>query len=181
MQKVLVSSCLLGEPVRYDGSAATCRHPVLVRWQEEGRIVPCCPELEGGLGTPRSPVELLGGAGEAVLGGVSKAIGRDGEDVTSAFIAGARATLALCQHLGIRLAVLKERSPSCGSTRIHDGTFAGRLLPGQGVTAALLRQHGIQVLSEGQWEQAREALFRLEAPGTVMPAVPAHRIDHPEE
>jgi len=169
MQKVLVSSCLLGEPVRYDGCPAPCEHPVLIRWLAEGRIVPCCPEIAGGLGTPRAPVELTSGDGGALLEGRSQALGLDGKDATLPFLEGALAALALCRRLDIRLAVLKERSPTCGSSCIHDGTFTGKLVPGEGVTTALLRRHGIEVFSEAQWELALERCFRLEGPPLSCP------------
>ena len=161
---VLVSSCLVGAPVRYDGTAATSRHAVLARWVEEKRILPHCPELAGGLGTPRPPVELSGGDGTASLRGGAKAIERTGRDVTGAFILGALETVALCERMGIRVAVLKEGSPSCGSACIHDGTFSGMLIPGQGVTAAALREHGVAVFSEEQWELAQARLTELEMP-----------------
>ena len=163
MHKVLVSSCLVGDPVRYDGTAATCRHPVLEQWVGEQRIIPYCPEIAGGLGTPRPPVELVGGDGRAVLEAWGKAMGLTGEDVTAAFLAGAHATVALCQRSGIRVAVLKERSPSCGSACIYDGTFSGVIMLGQGVTTAALREHGVSVFSEDQWIEAQARLSELEA------------------
>jgi uncharacterized protein YbbK (DUF523 family) len=153
MERVLVSACLLGDPVRYDGTAATTDHPILGRWRGEGRIVPCCPEVAAGLPVPRACVELVDH---------TRALGRDGEDVTEAFLAGARLVLETCRTLDIRLAVLKERSPSCGSTVIYDGTFRGVLVPGQGLATTLLRQHGINVFSEGQWEDADRRLASLE-------------------
>ncbi|HNX32223.1 MAG TPA: DUF523 domain-containing protein [Holophaga sp.] len=162
MSMVLVSSCLLGEPVRYDGGSAPSRHPVMDRWLAEGRVVSFCPERAGGLGIPRPPVELLGGGGEAVLEAQARVGGAGGEDVTAAFIAGALAAVALCRRRGIRVAVLKERSPSCGSAWIHDGTFSGRLVPGQGVAAAALRAGGIDVFSEAGWECAQARLAELE-------------------
>lgn len=154
MERVLVSACLLGEPVRYDGTAATVEHPVLEQWRAEGRIVSCCPEVAVGLPVPRSCVELEG---------ADQALTRDGEDVTAAFQAGARMARDLCRSLGVRIAILKDRSPSCGSRWIHDGTFTGTLVKGQGWTAALLRQDGVEVFSEDQWEEAACCLERLEA------------------
>jgi uncharacterized protein YbbK (DUF523 family) len=176
MRKVLVSSCLVGDPVRYDGTAATCSHPVLEQWLREARIIPHCPEIAGGLGTPRSPVELTGGDGEAVLKTLARARGPHGEDVTAAFIAGAMATVSLCQRLGILVAVLKERSPSCGSSSLYDGTFSGLLIAGPGVTTAALRAHGVSVFSEAEWELAEARLAELER-SAVMGATPVHPID----
>jgi uncharacterized protein YbbK (DUF523 family) len=175
MQWVLVSSCLVGDPVRYDGTAATCRHPV-----QEKRVVPFCPEIVGGLGTPRCPVELIGGDGGAVLGGLARAMGRMGEDVTSAFVLGGMSAAELCGRRGIQVAVLKEGSPSCGSARIHDGSFSGSLIPGQGVTAAALRERGVAVFSEDQWELAQACLADLDG-SAVMPAPTVHPIQHPED
>jgi uncharacterized protein YbbK (DUF523 family) len=162
MLLVLVSSCLFGEPVRYDGTSAVSGHPVLDRWREEGRVVSICPELAGGLGTPRPPVELVGGGGEAALRGQARVAGARGEDATKAFVAGALAAVELCRRRGIRVAVLKERSPSCGSAWIHDGTFSGRLIPGQGVATAALRESGVAVFSETEWELAQARLSDLE-------------------
>ena len=102
MEKILVSACLIGEPVRYDGTAATFAHPLLERWLQEERVVPVCPEVAAGLGTPRPPVELAADDGTAVLEGRAAARGRGGEDVTGAFLAGARLTLDTCRRLRIR-------------------------------------------------------------------------------
>lgn len=151
MDLVLVSECLLGGRVRYDGSAAPSGHPVLAQWRREDRVVPFCPEVAAGLGIPRPPTELSQG----------RAVTRDGRDVTAAFENGAQAALELCLRLGIHVAVLKERSPSCGSSQICDGTFACALAPGEGLTTALLRCHGIAVFSEEQWEQAAACLERF--------------------
>lgn len=164
MRKVLVSSCLLGEPVRYDGGAFEPLHPVLVRWLREGRVLPCCPELAGGLPVPRPPAEIAGGAdGGEVLAGRGRILDPTGRDLTAPFLAGAAAALALARSGGAVLAVLKEGSPSCGSAAIHDGTFSGVRVPGQGVAAARLRAAGIPVFSESQWEAAAAWLGGLEA------------------
>jgi len=155
MKKVMVSACLLGEPVRYDGASVPVRHPVLARWLQEGRVVPCCPEVAGGLPVPRPPAEIEGGAGGgAVLAGRARILDREGRDVTAPFRAGAEAALALARAEGVVLAVLKEGSPSCGSALIHDGAFGGHRVPGEGLTAALLRGAGIPVFNEDQWEDA---------------------------
>jgi uncharacterized protein YbbK (DUF523 family) len=146
--KILVSACLLGRPVRYDGRARTCLHPRLLAWLEAGRVVPFCPEVEGGFGVPRPRAELTGGDGVAFWTGGALAWNEHGADVSAGYRRGAEAALAVCQREGIRLAVLKEGSPSCGSHRIADGSFSGSSRAGPGVTAALLAAHGIQVLSE---------------------------------
>lgn len=161
MQKILVSRCLLGHHVRYDGGAHG-PFGVLQRWQDEGRIVPLCPEVAGGLPTPRPPAEIPGGQGAAVLDGVVQVLTIDGEDVTEAFVDGAEQALALVQRHGIRLALLKARSPSCGNLENYDGSFSGRKVAGEGVTAALLRRAGVQVFNEEQLVAADEALAELE-------------------
>ncbi|MDH1264600.1 DUF523 domain-containing protein [Pseudomonas sp. GD03944] len=161
MQKILVSRCLLGHHVRYDGGAHG-PFGVLQRWQAEGRIVPLCPEVAGGLPTPRPPAEIPGGQGAAVLDGVVQVVTVDGEDVTAAFVEGAEQALALVQRHGIRLALLKARSPSCGNLENYDGTFTGRKVAGEGVTAALLRRAGVRVFNEAQLAEADAALAELE-------------------
>lgn len=157
MDKILVSRCLLGHAVRYDGGA---HGPIalLLQWQAEGRVVALCPELAGGLPTPRPPAEIPGGQGAAVLDGRLAVRTVAGEDVGAAFLAGAQAALALVRQHGIRVAVLKARSPSCGNLENYDGSFSGRRVPGEGVTAALLRRAGVRVFNEEQLEEAARAL-----------------------
>lgn len=160
LPKVLVSACLLGQPVRYDGRSSG--HPdLLQRWQGEGRVVPLCPEVAGGLPTPRPPAEIPGGQGGEVLDGTAVVVTVIGEDVSAAFLAGARQALALAHKHGIRVAVLKAGSPSCGNRLTYDGTFSGVKVPGEGVTAALLRREGVLVFSELELEQAEVALAGL--------------------
>ncbi|ANC84070.1 DUF523 domain-containing protein [Pseudomonas putida] len=155
--KVLVSACLLGQPVRYDGRASG--HPdLLQQWQAEGRVVPLCPEVAGGLPTPRPPAEIPGGQGSAVLDGDTQVLTVTGEDVSAAFLAGAQLALELVRRHGIRVAVLKSGSPSCGNRLTYDGTFRGVKVAGEGVTTALLRRAGVQVFSELELDQARRAL-----------------------
>jgi uncharacterized protein YbbK (DUF523 family) len=148
MDGYLVSACLLGIRTRYDGGC--CPDPRLIQLAALGLAVPVCPEVAGGLPVPRPPVEIVGGDGQAVLDGQARVLTIESEDVTEAFLAGARQSLEAAQRLGIRQAVLKDDSPSCGCGRIYDGTFSGRMVPGQGVTAALLQRNGITVLSEGE-------------------------------
>ncbi|WDP91911.1 MAG: DUF523 domain-containing protein [Desulfobacter sp.] len=149
MEKILISACLLGEPVRYDGVSKPVAHPMIHEWQRQGRLVPFCPETAGGLPIPRPPAEICGGGGTDVLADAARVVTR-GADVTAPFLMGARAALALAGEKGICFALLKERSPSCGSNRIYDGHFTGTLIPGMGVTTALLRRHGISVFSENE-------------------------------
>lgn len=147
MEKILISACLLGEPVRYDGASKPLNHPVIHEWNKQGRLVPSCPETAGGLFTPRPPAEIKGGSGKGVLDGSARVITRD-KDVTANFIAGARAVLALAKEERISIALLKENSPSCGSSFIYNGSFSGTLIPGMGVATALLQHHGIIVFGE---------------------------------
>ena len=161
MEKLLVSRCLLGHKVRYDGGAHG-PFDLLQHWQDEGRIVPLCPEVAGGLPTPRPPAEIPGGQGAQVLDGTSPVLTRDGANVTAAFVAGAETALQLVQQHGLQVAVLKARSPSCGNTHNYDGSFSGTLIEGEGVTAALLRRAGIKVFNETQLADAAAELQRLE-------------------
>ncbi|GAB2870634.1 DUF523 domain-containing protein [Pseudoduganella ginsengisoli] len=164
MEAILVSSCLLGNPVRYDGAGKRCGHALLQGWIAEGRVVPFCPEVAGGLPTPRPPAEIRHGLGGAhVLAGRSAVVESGGKDVSAEFIDGARQALAMAQRKHIRVAILKEGSPSCGSTLIYDGSFSGQTLAGDGVTAALLRQAGIAVFSEAQLPEAAAYIAQLEA------------------
>ena len=140
---VLVSACLLGQPVRYNGGA--CADPALVLALADATVVPVCPEQLAGLPTPRLPAELCGGDGAAVLEGNACVRDLAGTDVSAAYVRGAEATLALARQHGVRRAVLKQNSPSCGCGRIYDGGFCDRLTDGDGVTTALLRRHGIAV------------------------------------
>lgn len=161
MKKVLVSACLLGQRVRYDGRDARAPSAILDRWAEEGRIVPFCPEVAGGLPTPRPPAEIQGGDGAVVLAGRARVATRT-EDVTEFFVAGAEAALAAARAQGVVAAVLKERSPSCASRSLYDGSFAGRLRPGRGVTAALLASEGLRIFSEEELEEADAFLSESE-------------------
>lgn len=164
MQYVLVSACLLGRPVRYDGSHKHAAHEVLATWLREGRVVAVCPETAAGLPVPRPPAEVVGhGGGAAVLAGRARVMDAQGGDVSAAFVDGAAQALRQARQHAIRLAVLKQDSPSCGRATIYDGAFSGNRIPGQGVTAALLEGAGIRVFSEDQFTQADDYLRSLEA------------------
>ena len=147
---ILVSACLLGVACRYDGR--TCPDAKLNALATQGKLVPFCPEVAGGLPTPRLPAEIAGAFdgldGHAVLDGQTGVQRIGGADVTEPFLAGAQAALALVKRLGIQQAILKANSPSCGVDRTHDGRFSGSLVPGDGVTAALLKRNGIEVITE---------------------------------
>lgn len=158
-QNILVSMCVLGQPVRYNGSAKTAAHQALDQWRREGRLVPICPELSAGFGVPRPPAEIADGqSGQRVLAGVARIVDVNGADVTAPFIAGAQAALALARAHDCGFALLADGSPSCGSRFIYDGSFAGNRHAGAGVTAALLRQHGIEVFADTEIDALLERL-----------------------
>jgi uncharacterized protein YbbK (DUF523 family) len=148
---LLVSACLVGIPCRYDGGS--CPHGQLQALAMQGDILPLCPEVLGGLATPRPPAEIQGGDGGDVLEGRARVVNTEGNDVTTEFLAGAQKVLRVAHRWGIKVAILKARSPSCGVGQIHDGSFSGRLVEGDGVTAALLMREGIIVKSEETWEK----------------------------
>ncbi len=146
--KILISACLLGHAVRYDGKGKPLAHPAIERWKQEGRLVTICPEMAGGMAVPRPPAEIENGAsGLDVLEGRARVIEITGGDVTSQFIDGAQKALAFAKDHGCAYALLIDGSPSCGSVAIYDGSFSGRKQEGNGVTAALLAQAGIAVFS----------------------------------
>jgi len=149
--KILVSACLLGEPCRFDGEARPC--PAVIAAAETHELVPVCPECLAGLTTPRPPSEI--DVSKRELG----VIRSDGVDMTDAFERGARRTLDIARENGCRLAILKSKSPSCGTDYVYDGTFSGTLVPGSGVTARLLRAEGIRVVNERRLENCTEALL----------------------
>lgn len=134
--KILISACLLGCACRYDGKSKP--HPLAQELARRGLAVPVCPEQLGGLPTPRTPSERQG----------QRVAMQNGRDVTAEYRRGAAEALAIARLYGCQMAVLKERSPSCGHGEIYDGTFTGTLTTGDGVTAALLRENGIAVYGE---------------------------------
>lgn len=138
MVHILVSRCLLGEPCRYDGVSKPVKE--IQELKEQGHtLIPVCPEVDGGLPVPRPPAEIQGDG---------RVINCEGTDVTAAYQAGACHALAMALRYGCTVAILKEKSPSCGNGVIYDGSFSGTLVSGQGVTARLLTRHGIRVLGE---------------------------------
>lgn len=161
MEKILISACLLGERVRHHGGDARIEHPILRKWSDEGRLLPVCPEVAGGLSTPRPPAEITTTANLRRVLTVS-----DG-DVTGAFQRGARAAVDASVAHNIHMAILKDGSPSCGSTWVYDGSFAGCRIEGQGLTAAALAAAGVRIFSEAEIDRAAGCLSRLEADGSV--------------
>jgi uncharacterized protein YbbK (DUF523 family) len=150
MKKVLISACLLGERVRFDGQSKGSGSEVLGRWLSEGRVVRVCPEVSGGLPVPRPPAEQQADG---------RVITNAGVDVSAEFKAGAAEALRLVREFGIEVAVMKEGSPSCGSGFVYDGTFSKtRVAGGEGETVRVLRAHGVRVFSEHEWATAAAAL-----------------------
>jgi uncharacterized protein YbbK (DUF523 family) len=158
MHRILISACLIGRPVRYDGAGKPLADRRVDDWLAEGRLVPLCPEMLGGLSVPRPPAEIVGGNGADVLAGRAIVVTATGEDVTAAFLAGAVATLDLARREGCGHALLIDRSPSCGSFTIYDGSFSGRRMPGAGVVAALLAGNGIAVFADHQLDRLAAAI-----------------------
>ena len=152
--KVLVSACLVGERVRYDGAKVACDSKILKSWKHNGMIVPFCPEVAGNLPVPRPAAEIINGTGADVLEKNTAVFNIKGKDVTENFIRGAEKALALARKMQISLAILKDRSPSCGKTCIYEGSFSKLRRPGNGVTTALLEKNGISVFSENEIEEA---------------------------
>lgn len=148
MDKILISACLVGENVRYDAGHCQIQSSLIARWGAEGRLVPICPEMAGGLPAPRPPCEIHQG----------QVIDANKNDWTAEFNSGAKQSLKMVEKYQIKYAVLKEQSPSCGSTRIYDGSFQSRKTPGMGITAALLKNHGVQLFSEENFEQLDQLL-----------------------
>ena len=147
-----VSACLCNEPCRYNATPAPVPEMLaraLASWKEKGRLLLFCPEVAGGLDTPRSPCEIIGkNGGDGVLAGSATLRNGNGDDLTAPFLAGARLFRETLRSHGIHGVLLKENSPSCGVHRIYDGNFSGTRIPGQGVAAALLAKEGFRLWSE---------------------------------
>ena len=154
MVKVLVSACLMGERVRYDGAKVPCSSAILNSWKADGLIVPFCPEVAGNLPVPRPPAEIIKGTGTDILKKNTHVFNINGQDVTESFIKGAREALRLVKEMQVKLAILKDGSPSCAKTSIYDGSFSGSKRPGKGVTTALLEKNNINVFSENEIKKA---------------------------
>jgi len=142
----LCSACLLGIKRRYDGKSKPDKKVINLAKKEI--LIPVCPEQLGGLPTPRVPQEIQGCSGEKVLDKECGVMNKKGKDVTKQFIRGAYETLKIAKIISIKEFIAKQKSPSCGYGKIHDGTFSGRLIKGDGVTAALLKRNGIKVITE---------------------------------
>ncbi|MCA1843687.1 MAG: DUF523 domain-containing protein [Actinobacteria bacterium] len=145
---LVISACLLGVACNHEGRGSP--RAVVDDLAGHYRLIPVCPEVLGGLPTPRAAAELVGGDGADVLAGTGDArvVNIEGEDVTAAYRRGAEAAVTIARSVGATRAVLKARSPSCGSSAVYDGTFSRCLVPGRGVTAAALAAAGLEVGSE---------------------------------
>lgn len=141
MKKILISECLCGVNCKYNG--LNNLDVYALELMNEGAVIPVCPEVLGGLDTPRVPAEIV----------LDKVITRDGVDVTKEYQKGAMIALKTALDNDVELAVLQARSPSCGSSYVYDGTYSGKLVEGEGVTAKLLRQHGIKVITIDEYKK----------------------------
>lgn len=148
--KLLVSACLMGFNVRYNGHEKADLSHFIDRWQRAGRVVIHCPELAAGLPTPRPPAEIDSADGAEVMTSGARIIEQDGQDVTAHYQLAAWLALQTAIETHCGAALLTDGSPTCGSQFIYDGSFSGNRKPGSGVAAALLREHGISVFSERQ-------------------------------
>jgi uncharacterized protein YbbK (DUF523 family) len=150
---ILVSACLCGLNCKYDGG--NNEHPIFAEMLDRGEVVTVCPEVLGGLPIPRKPAEISPGTGGDVLAGTAQVIARDGEDLTKFFVKGAQRSLELAQEHQVDLVILKSNSPSCGVGKIYDGTFTHQFKDGHGVTAALLKENGLSVVSDLEYLKER--------------------------
>ncbi|MCR4614679.1 MAG: DUF523 domain-containing protein [Clostridiales bacterium] len=144
MAEIIVSACLVGCNCRYKGDSCRCEE--LAALAGEHTLIPVCPEQMGGLSTPRDPAEIRG----------ERVITCTGADVTDKFSAGAEAALTVAKLNNVKFAVLKARSPSCGKGVIYDGTFTGRKIPGDGITAKLFSENSISVFTEDELDKLKE-------------------------
>ncbi len=140
----IISACLVGINCRYNGKNSLNKE--LAQLVEDGKAIPICPEVLGQLPIPREPCETI-----TTKEGVRKVMSVSGVDYSKEFLDGAMKTLEICNIIGIKTAILQSRSPSCGYGKIYDGTFTGRLIEGNGLTAEILIENGIKVLNEENW------------------------------
>jgi len=158
--KILVSGCLLGQPVRYNGLPLTLESELLCHWSELGLIVPLCPEIAAGFQAPRPPAEIEQGYdGFDVSIGLGRVFEDNGRDVTVLFQTGAQIALDKAIAEGCRYALLTDGSPSCGSTFIYSGQHNGKQRPGLGIVASRLKEAGIKVFAQNQIQQLADDLL----------------------
>jgi uncharacterized protein YbbK (DUF523 family) len=144
---ILISACLLGVNCKYNGSNNDV--PGMIKQMKDVTLIPVCPEQLGGLTTPRPPAEISEEAG---------IFSKEGKDVTRQFHFGAEETLKIAKMYNCEYAIMKERSPSCGSNQVYDGSFTGKVKPGEGIASALLKRNGIKVYSEENFEELVDIL-----------------------
>ena len=145
MKKILVSECLYGgRIVRYDGGEKALNHPTFLKWKAEGRLIPVCPEVMGGLPVPRPDSQRVG----------QRIVTRQGQDVTEQYTMGACEAVRIAREHDVCCCIMKESSPACGSSRIHDGSFTGKKISGQGIAVEYLREAGFPVFAEEEIEEA---------------------------
>lgn len=148
---ILISSCLLGNNVKYNGkNNSILDNKFIQKLQKLEMLIPICPEVDGGLSTPRIPVEIKNGL----------AINKDGEDETLFFQKGAKKALDIAKKYNVKYAILKAKSPSCGSGLIYDGSFSKKLINGDGITTKVLKDAGILVFSDNELEKLEKILFK---------------------
>ena len=150
---ILVSACLLGHKVKYNGGSND--DSLLQAYNVQGRFVAVCPECFAMLPVPRAPMEIQYGTGRKLIEGRARAVDATGRDLTSSLLLGAQKILRIAEAYHAEVAILKDGSPSCGVHRIYDGTFSGRKIRGAGVATELLRQHGLTVYSESDMTEDR--------------------------
>ncbi len=153
-RKIGVSACLIGKNCRYDGRNSLVKE--IIETIPLEKLVPVCPEELGGLPVPRDYGEIQGGSGEDVLEGRAKVITYKGVDITDKYVKGAYRCLEIFKREGVKFAIFKSKSPSCGIGQIYDGTFSKRLKEGNGVTSALLLKNGIKVIREDEFLKKKE-------------------------
>lgn len=148
-EKVLISACLIGRPVRYDGKSKEVKG--LLELTKYYDLIPICPESSGGLKIPRDPSEIVG----------DKVLSKKGRDVTDNYNDGAYWASVVCKMQNIKLAILKEKSPSCGTHYIHDGSFTDKVVEGQGITARKLMIMGVKCINEQEALELLESLKQI--------------------
>jgi len=146
----LVSACLLGVECRWDGKSKPCHE--LMEQMKEVELIPVCPEQLGGLPTPRIPSEVNNGDGIGVIEGKNKVTNKAGDNVTVNFVKGAEQALKIAKMVGAKEFICANKSPSCGKGMTYDGSFSGKLVKGDGVTAALFEKNGIKVTNISELE-----------------------------
>lgn len=144
-KKRLVSACLLGIECRWNGKSKP--NDILIKKFQEGELIPVCPEQLGGLPTPRMPSEVVNGSGKRVIEGKNIVVDKEGIDVTGGFVKGAKEALKIARLAGATEFIAADKSPSCGKGRTYDGSFSGKLVRGDGVTAAIFKKNGIKVIN----------------------------------